>query len=624
MAWYRSTKSSGQTVIEVLVAIGLSAIMLPALATALVASREGRAQEAERLQATALARQADEIMRSIREKGWTNISSLTAGSPYRPAIDSSPANSWELLAGAETIGSFTRQIVASDVQRNASGQIVPSGGTVDQSTRKITITVSWTQPANGSVVLEDYYHRYLGNAAWSQTTQAEFTAGTETNTVATATGGGQVELSPGTPVADWGSPSIAGSYNAAGTQDALDVYTVGDYAYLCDGSVLTILNISTPTAPTLVGTYTASSTVRHVYVDGNYAYLSTASDTAELTIVNITNPASPTLASTVNLVDTNDGFSTFVVGGFAYVGRAVDTTSGTNEFYIINVTNPASPSVQGSVNLTGSVNNIKVSGNYAFLATTIDAQEMVVVNVTNKSSPSVATSYNAPGTADSNDLGINGTTLYLASNTNASGAEVYSLNIATPTAPSLLDTYEVGGNVLGISPLGNYVFFTSSVAASRFTVLDTASPSNLLLESQLNLGVNSNDVKATGDYAYVATGSNTQEMMVIGPTFTPAGYQTSGTFESTSFDAGASVAYNYMTFTITEPASTNVTFQVATNNDNATWNYVGPDGTAGTSYAAPATIRLNTAGRYMRYRATLTGPGTSTPVLSDISINYSP
>jgi type II secretory pathway pseudopilin PulG len=195
MARLPLTKQAGQTIIEVMIAIAIAAVILPALATAVVASREGRAQEAERLQATALARQAAEAVRSVREKGWSNISSLTAGSPYRPIIAS---NAWSLTAGAETIGNFTRQIVATDVERDSSGTIVDSGGTADPSTRKLTVTVSWTQPVTGSVVLEAYYQRYLSNAAWTQTTQAEFDGGTDTQTSVTATGGGQVELAPGT------------------------------------------------------------------------------------------------------------------------------------------------------------------------------------------------------------------------------------------------------------------------------------------------------------------------------------------------------------------------------------------------------------------------------------------
>jgi hypothetical protein len=611
--------TAGQTIVEVLVAIGIAGILLPALATAVAASRAGRAQEEERVQAAALLREADEAVRSVREKGWATFA---VNGTYKPAISGS---AWTLSSGAETLGNFTRQVVISDAQRNASGALVNSGGTVDPSTKKVVSTVSWSLPLPSSVTSENYFQRYAGNTAWTQTTQAELNAGTKTNTTVTATDGGQVELTNTPGSTDWTAPSIIGSYNAAGTQDALDIFTVGNYAYLCDGTVLTILNISNPASPTLVGTYTASATVRHVYVDGNYAYLSTASDTAELIILNISNPASPTVAASVNLADTNDALTAFVTGGYAYVGRAVDTTTGTNEFYIVNVTTPTSPVVQGGINLTGAVNNIKVSGSFAFLATAVDTTEVVVANVTNKASPSVSGNYNAVGTADGNDLGIAGTTLYLATLSNASGAEVFSLNIATPSTPTLLDTYEVANTVTGVSPISGYLFLSTAILNQQLIVLDSASPNNLLLKSNFNLGSTANDVKGSGNYAYIASPSNTQELMVVGPTITAGGYQTSGAFESSTLDAGATVGFNYLNFTLTEPASTNVQFQIATNTDNATWNYVGPDGTASTFYTVAGAVPLaKVSGRYLRYKATLTGPGTSTPVVSDVSVNYAP
>jgi hypothetical protein len=355
--------------------------------------------------------------------------------------------------------------------------------------------------------------------------------------------------------------------------------------------------------------------------------LSTTDNSSELRIVNITNPAAPVLTSSVNLPGNGDALTTFVQSGFAYVGRAVDATAGNNEFYIINVATPGSPVTQGSVNFTGQVNNIKINAanTFAFLATAIDTQEMVVVNVTNKSSPAVSTSYNAAGTADAIDLAINGNTLYFGEVNNTGGAELFVINVTTPTAPALLGTYEVGGTVTGVSFANNYAFLSSAISTRQLIVLNVTTPATPTLVANVNLGSSANDVKTVGDYAYIANTSNTQELMVVGPTFDlPSGFATSGTLESSSFDAGASAAFNYLTFTITEPASTNITFQIATNNDNATWNYIGPDGTAGTSYTAAGALRLNTLGRYLRYRATLTGPGTSTPLLSDITINYSP
>lgn len=609
----------GQSLVEMLVVIGLSAIMLPALSLALVSSREGRAQEAERLRGTTLLAETDEAVRTVRQKGW---SQFAVNGTYHPVVD---GGTWSLVSGAEVTEGFTRQIVISDVQRNAGGTIVASGGTVDPSTKRVVTTVSWQKPLPSTISNEAYYQRYLSNNARTHTTQAELASGAEVNTVATATGGGQVELTSGTGSVNWGSPSVVGGYNTAGTQDSLDVAVVGNYAYFCDGAVFTILNITNPTTPTFVGTFTASATVRHIYVEGNYAYLSTINNNAELTIVDISDPALPVQASIVNLVDTSDALSTFVVGGFAYVGRAVDTTTGTNEMYIINVSNPASPSVLGSINLTGSVNNIKVSGNYAFLATTIDAQELVVVNVTNKNAPTISTSYNAPGTADINDLGILGTVLFLASVNNTSGAEVYAMNIATPTAPTLLGTYEVGGTVSGISPITGYLFLSTAITSRQLIILNSANASNLLLTANLNLGATANDVKANSTHAYVATASDTQEAMVVAPATTPGGYQTLGTLESTTFDQTASAAYNYITFSITEPdVNTQARFQIATNNDNTTWNYVGPDGTGASFYDSPVEILRGTTGRYLRYKVTMTSTGAATPLVHDISINYSP
>jgi hypothetical protein len=68
-----------------------------------------------------------------------------------------------------------------------------------------------------------------------------------------------------------------------------------------------------------------------------------------------------------------------------------------------------------------------------------------------------------------------------------------------------------------------------------------------------------------------------------------------------------------------------VQFQLAANNDNATWDFVGPDGTSATYYTVPGTT-ISTAlahKRYVRYKAFLQSASTSTtPVISNVTINY--
>lgn len=104
-----------------------------------------------------------------------------------------------------------------------------------------------------------------------------------------------------------------------------------------------------------------------------------------------------------------------------------------------------------------------------------------------------------------------------------------------------------------------------------------------------------------------------------------AGGQTSGTITSSTFDAGSSVGFNYLDFSDNLPSGTNLEFQIASNNDNATWNYVGPDGTSSSYYTSPGMIPLSSvSGRYFRYQASFSTTNASTPVLDSVNLTYSP
>jgi len=104
-------------------------------------------------------------------------------------------------------------------------------------------------------------------------------------------------------------------------------------------------------------------------------------------------------------------------------------------------------------------------------------------------------------------------------------------------------------------------------------------------------------------------------------------YYTSGTLTSSTYDTGSASDFGTISWTAVTPASTTIQFQIATNNDSATWNYKGPDGTSGTYYTSSgATIRTsNNPARYIRYKAFFSTTNTAvTPVLNDISITYNP
>ncbi len=104
-------------------------------------------------------------------------------------------------------------------------------------------------------------------------------------------------------------------------------------------------------------------------------------------------------------------------------------------------------------------------------------------------------------------------------------------------------------------------------------------------------------------------------------------YVASGWLVSSSFDTGS--GDSDFTSLVWDPTSQDpaavLKFQIATNNDNATWNFLGPDGTANTYYTVSGTTinSVHDNNRYIRYKAYLsTGNDKKTPVLTNLTTNY--
>ncbi|MFV8258147.1 LVIVD repeat-containing protein [Bdellovibrio bacteriovorus] len=182
------------------------------------------------------------------------------------------------------------------------------------------------------------------------------------------------------------SPAVVATIDSG--SNARKLMKSGNFVYVVYSSFLYIYNVTTPTAPTLAGSYAYSA--EDVFVEGNYAYLA-GPDT--LRIVNISNPASPALTGTYNYpTGTRTTYSVVKNGNYVFVG-------GNENMGVIDVSNPATPTLA-----------YKNSGSYV-------PENMVVLN--NK--------------------------LYTC-NYNL-GAKVY--DITTPTLPTLLEAYHLGG-CLGI------------------------------------------------------------------------------------------------------------------------------------------------------------------------------
>src|SRR3989339_349784 len=101
------------------------------------------------------------------------------------------------------------------------------------------------------------------------------------------------------------------------------------------------------------------------------------------------------------------------------------------------------------------------------------------------------------------------------------------------------------------------------------------------------------------------------------------------TWESSTIDTGVSATsvswINASWSPSSQPNFTELKIQTASNNDNATWTYNGPDGTGSTyytNYSGHALWTGNNGNRYIRIKAFLNSAKLDTPTLEDVTLTY--
>lgn len=631
-ATFNPSFRKGQLLVELLIAIGLSSIILPALLTAFVTSREGKVQEAKRVGAVAILREATDATRSVKNKAdnWVNFA---VNGTYHHALSGS---AWSLVVGSETVGDFTRQIVISDVYRDSSGNIV-SSGTVDPSTKKVIITISWSQPHASSISSTLYLSRY-STEVFIDTTVADFDAGVHTGTTVTNNSGGEVTLGGG-GTGSWCAPDLtitaldlpkSGVANAITAIEGQAFAGTGENSSGVSFANVTIANSTPPTA-SVVGTFDGYKT-NGIFGESGYAYLATDNNSKEIVIIDLNQVVNGKYveAGYLNAPGNGNGNSIWVSGNTGYM------TTG-SKLYNFDLTSKSGsrPVIDADgVTLAGTGNKIYVVGSYVYVATSSSSSPFQIISAANPNNLAVVGNL-ASGLNDqgARDVFVNdqGTRAYVATSVSSSGREFFIINTSTKTAPVAISggSYEANGmDPKGVKVVTDNKAILVGGGAEEYQVIDIATESSLSRCGGLNIdsGVNgvSSVIEQDGEaYSYIITGDATSEFKIIkgGP---GGQFSTTGDFESQTFNAGIQVGFNYFSFTINEPSGSDLKFQVAINNDNATWNYIGPDGTSNTFFEAAGTIPLNQiSGTYIRYKAFFSGNATSAPVLSDATINYS-
>ena len=430
---------------------------------------------------------------------------------------------------------------AFSVGTDASGNVVTaaptSGATVTVDNTAPTMTITATEVSDGETSNDATIALTLTSS--ESTTNFDVNDITVTNgTLSSFTGSGTAYTATFTPSAEGATTinvvggaftDLAGNNNDAATQftwtyeatstptlgtpwtvdlggshDVEAVLVSGDYAYVSKhASGITMVDISDPTDPNVVSTFSNGNTNgdMYIYTVGSNEYLITNNWVSGINVFNVTDKSNITLHTSFSLSSYDGGRVTDLAingttlyasirdeglvsmdlsnlestgisvldhedlggddgdpsRGVAIKGNYAIVTKEGAGVAIIDISNPANLGSPSYVSTTGSAKrDIVVSGNYAYVAN--DNAGVAIIDITTPSSPGTPV-YIAGSFTETYGIAINGNYLIISDKTDGT---LGIIDISDPTNPGSASYVNSGSSKLRrVASSGNYVYFAA-------------------------------------------------------------------------------------------------------------------------------------------------------------------
>ncbi|HPF68981.1 MAG TPA: hypothetical protein PLC20_14990, partial [Flavobacteriales bacterium] len=251
-----------------------------------------------------------------------------------------------------------------------------------------------------------------------------------------------------------GSPAQIGSltFPAPGPKY---VSVADGHAYLVSGSILYIVDVSTPSAPVTAGTYNtggfpaaveAAGDRAYVILEGQPGFPPNPGTPGKLVVLDVSDKSNPTVLGEADLGEfpssiALDGTHAFVLDAFG------------QELAVLDVSDPSAPVAVGSVGMGGNPRRVVVRDGLAYVVDQ-SSKDLKVVDVSTPSAPTIigtlAGLNDYPG-----DVAVTGN---LAVVTNAFSSSIQVIDVQDPTAPVLAGTLGVGASPEGVAVAGNTAY----------------------------------------------------------------------------------------------------------------------------------------------------------------------
>ena len=285
-------------------------------------------------------------------------------------------------------------------------------------------------------------------------------------------------------VSDPSAPVNVHSWTA-GLQ-ANNIVIDGDRAYVaCEPAGLLTFDIADPANPVFLQELeTPTRHAQNLAVSGKHAFV--GDESGGLQVIRIAEPRSPACSGHVATEDIAYGIA--LDGDHAYVA---DWSAGVR---VVDISDPANPCVVGGVDTPSASHRLEIGGDYAYVADM--GSGLQVVDISDPSSPSIAGSVDTPNEAL--DVALAGDYAYVADR--ESGLRV--IDVTDPTNPEEVGAYDTPGLATSVVVAGDHVYVGDYEAGMQ--VLNVADPPNPTWVSSVDTPGGVYDLAVSGDRAYLA------------------------------------------------------------------------------------------------------------------------
>ncbi len=159
MNFLNKKKNKGFMVVEILIAIFIISIAIISFTNVAQKSISLSKQSLNTFKASLLLEEGMEVVKAFRDSSWDNIADLVPNTKYFLVFDPN-TSSWTFTTTPTTTDGFTREIILSDVYRDAVTSDIDPNGILDTGTKLVRITVYWQE---GGQTVTKNLEAYISN-----------------------------------------------------------------------------------------------------------------------------------------------------------------------------------------------------------------------------------------------------------------------------------------------------------------------------------------------------------------------------------------------------------------------------------------------------------------------------